>query len=1334
MKKLYLASFAICMAMIFTGCSDSSESTTETTPRILKEGVFLDDVVINAQYETSSGLTGFTDGNGMFQYYDGDTITFNIGNIILGRSGVPSDGVITPRNLAQNSSALSHTLSSDAVSIVIMQLLQTLDDDNNPSNGIQLKQEGMDRTKVVIDMSVKVYLNEGSLILELKEVEQDMDFDKDNDGFFDVDKLAAELHYTNTIHNVYPTTPSQTTPTDTPPTTPTVITPPVIIPPITTPPVVTPPITTPPVIIPPPTTITKLDSDGDGLNDAIETAGWEVYADRVGLGQRVNLIPYMAYSNPDVNDTDGDGLSDYEEYFHKTDPLLADTDFDSLTDYEEINRWKTSPTTVDSDQDSRGVNKTKLPNSALFDGAELRIDFLGDPTHTPGFGATSPLHADTDGDGWSDYDEIVEKLGYGFNPTLADIPKLDIEIASSPIIRLTGATEDGSSWSKDVAVSDTLSQSVSKESSSTRATEQVIESSTEYGTEIGVSNSVEVGADSSGGFEAKWTGTVSAAFSSSQSLSSSMANSQSISWSESQSKTAEQTYEESIGLGSSKVTTIDGGYVSLPVNLVNKGDVTFTMTNLRVNVLARYLDGTSNYTPAVELQREGNTPLTLAPGQKVSNVILISTNSDDGIMQDLLKNPSGLLFEVSSYDIIDAGGVSYGFAEQEIKQKTVAIYIDFNDERSAERYLVSTIPNRISSIKSGVKLETIMTNVLGIPYETRSEPISGFHSLSSVRDIFNDDTVYKKWVMTTTANMADQSTVNSVSDIVLQAGDSVYLTYIKDVDGDGISRREEFLNGTLDTKQDTDEDGINDFEEIRNGSSVRIEGEQVYTAFSKGFSADSDGDDINDTIERSCGLDSTRADTDLDGISDFDELYGYDIHGTQNYRINPYAGVVIVSGMNGVIDSSLNGDDIQVNEFIQAGPNGIIDSTPNGDDYLGVEHIPLNCSVVKFASNPLNPDTDLDRAYDGIERDLGIGSPNNPFDGGNYIDSDNDGLSDQTEISGWFSTVNDLIRVFTSNPNESDSDNDGISDYDEKRLGSNPKNTDTDGDGLSDADELNYATQLTHNDSDRDGLHDNIEITGWDIVIDDVASTPVTSDPNSAVDRDGDGLTDSEEYALRTSPSNRDTDGDNTNDNAEAALGKHPLYKDSKITIKVWDVFTGLSCDDGDPAHYNKNEWRYEYYVRRSDAATDAYITEYFEPTNKNNHIGVREASIYSFVSRHGETFTLYGALREWDSGNIAPDGVSRDYRWDGGLAFYDSTTGEALIQNLDDEFGDHNPDHITKVGQNLKFTVGSVTNTELLISGEGRCQYTDNGSNIHGLLTDSNPIDLSIDIRFTVQ
>lgn len=93
-------------------------------------------------------------------------------------------------------------------------------------------------------------------------------------------------------------------------------------------------------------------------------------------------------------DSDGDGLSDYDEiYVYGTNPLEPDTDEDGLTDYDEVHTYGTDPLNSDTDEDS------------LSDGDEVNVY------------DTDPLSPDTDEDGLTDGDEVNE---YGTDPLTAD--------------------------------------------------------------------------------------------------------------------------------------------------------------------------------------------------------------------------------------------------------------------------------------------------------------------------------------------------------------------------------------------------------------------------------------------------------------------------------------------------------------------------------------------------------------------------------------------------------------------------------------------------------------------------------------------------------------------------------------------------------------------------------------------------------------------------------------------------------------------------------------------------------------------------------------------------
>ncbi|NPA74731.1 MAG: hypothetical protein GXO25_01445, partial [Euryarchaeota archaeon] len=76
-------------------------------------------------------------------------------------------------------------------------------------------------------------------------------------------------------------------------------------------------------------------------------------------------------------------------------------------------------------------------------------------------------------------------------------------------------------------------------------------------------------------------------------------------------------------------------------------------------------------------------------------------------------------------------------------------------------------------------------------------------------------------------------------------------------------------------------------------------------------------------------------------------------------------------------------------------------------------------------------------------------------------DSDHDGLSDNTEVAGWYVYWYDSSGRYhwkhvTSDPNKPDTDGDGLNDSMEYKYQLDPRNKDTDGDGMSDYYEVHY--------------------------------------------------------------------------------------------------------------------------------------------------------------------------------------------------------------------------------------------------------------------------------------
>ncbi|HUR25954.1 MAG TPA: hypothetical protein VM327_08090, partial [Candidatus Thermoplasmatota archaeon] len=181
------------------------------------------------------------------------------------------------------------------------------------------------------------------------------------------------------------------------------------------------------------------DTDGDGLPD-----GWEFQIYGANSGWSFLFDPTVATS---MQDPDGDGLTNLEEWSHGTHPLRASSeewwDLDDLRDGDELKLFGTNPLKSDTDGDGltdsydtpyreylgelqwwNGIGANAVwqdydqdqtannlldpdsDNDGLDDGFEFRH-------------GTSPATPDSDGDGLSDRDEMVTFRGR-FSPMKAD--------------------------------------------------------------------------------------------------------------------------------------------------------------------------------------------------------------------------------------------------------------------------------------------------------------------------------------------------------------------------------------------------------------------------------------------------------------------------------------------------------------------------------------------------------------------------------------------------------------------------------------------------------------------------------------------------------------------------------------------------------------------------------------------------------------------------------------------------------------------------------------------------------------------------------------------------
>lgn len=122
--------------LLLVGCSSSGDEDANTInnadsgPDIAEDtstGRFVDSAVVGLSYQTTT-QQGTTDADGTFTYATGEDIVFSIGSIEL--PPVPGAELITPFTIFNTDEF------SDTRVINLTRLLQTLDVDANPENGI----------------------------------------------------------------------------------------------------------------------------------------------------------------------------------------------------------------------------------------------------------------------------------------------------------------------------------------------------------------------------------------------------------------------------------------------------------------------------------------------------------------------------------------------------------------------------------------------------------------------------------------------------------------------------------------------------------------------------------------------------------------------------------------------------------------------------------------------------------------------------------------------------------------------------------------------------------------------------------------------------------------------------------------------------------------------------------------------------------------------------------------------------------------------------------------------------------------------------------------------
>ncbi|MEN0063307.1 MAG: hypothetical protein AAGA48_14235 [Myxococcota bacterium] len=454
--------------------------------------------------------------------------------------------------------------------------------------------------------------------------------------------------------------------------------------------------------------------------------------------------------------------------------------------------------------------------------------------------------ADSDGDGFSDFQEIVEfgfspeNNNFKFNPLIADVPKIGVEVTSPPEIEAFFTSSIGEEITETIGNSDTFGETVSTSNTSTQS----------HAVEFGISTGGSVTVGAKIGFPSFGSSVEATVF-----FETSVATTQesSFSFSREQSQSKEQTFSESLSNAISEESTFDGGRLAVTTEIYNAGDISFTLQSVILSALMTTPTEQEILRPIGNLDFDSSDgdldPITFAPGQRIDQLIFSNDRLGTGTIQALSEDASNLDIRITAYELVNENGQAFSHNQTEVQAKTATILLDFGPGRPIERYSVST---NIDESRLRINARQAMADILRVPYT-----INEAGELESIREVDRNQTIGGFWAVIhqTTDGVNDILEFSGPDDppldfneISLQSGDVLHLMYYADRDSDGLGEREELAIGSNENSADTDGDSILDAIEVREHKTSPVD-------------RDTDDDCIDDGVEIGSGTDPRVADS-----------------------------------------------------------------------------------------------------------------------------------------------------------------------------------------------------------------------------------------------------------------------------------------------------------------------------------------------------------------------------------------------------------------------------------------------------------------------------------------
>ena len=465
---------------------------------------------------------------------------------------------------------------------------------------------------------------------------------------------------------------------------------------------------------------------------------------------------------------------------------------------------------------------------------------------------TDPSNPDTDGDGWNDKDEtgLYSKNEEKFNPLVADVPLLDIVFEGNPAIYYLYETSTTTGNSEEVSTTDGTTRSVTDGSSHTKSREET------HGWEFGAEYSYS------------WqSGQKGASVAVHGNYSGSVARGDEYSYSKEMSEEFSKEWSNTRSTSSETGKSVSGGKIVIPLRFKNPSNIAYTVENATI-AIGRTPTNSSEAVIPIEGRLIENVGTITPKGQ--SGIYNVSVELDLENTENLLKWSSGINLQVSGYKIAMSGGrEDFTEALTKVKAQTAAVYIDWGvgsgydpvtyNVAVKNQYNMNATSIENKYLKSSLKyiFDTVLCYKENTDYVLDNGMLKEIYRIANGNDykaggwfISHHYTKQGKRLRDIYSPFSNEG--YNLANIQVSVGDEISIIYCVDNDGDGVPLHEERFYGTSDTTDDTDGDGLTDKEEIYGWYKSDIGLDAKYSDENKIYTSpvlkDSDGDDLFDYI------------------------------------------------------------------------------------------------------------------------------------------------------------------------------------------------------------------------------------------------------------------------------------------------------------------------------------------------------------------------------------------------------------------------------------------------------------------------------------------------------